>query len=90
MLNRFETMLRGSLISLIMTQTLELDSFNTSGTSTLTLITADVGKICDTYKSLNNIWSDPTSIGVALWLLERQLGIGFIGPAIPGLSKLMR
>ncbi|CCF40634.1 ABC transporter [Colletotrichum higginsianum] len=61
----------------------------------LTLVSTDVRTICKSFEAIHEVWANPIEIGIAIWLLQRQLGLGSIGPAITifvgtaKLSKLM-
>lgn len=78
------TMVRGILVSMICSATLGIDSSTASaeGSSTLTLTSSDVDKICGSFENIHELWANPIEIGIATWLLERQLGLGCIGPAV--------
>jgi len=77
-------MIRGSLVSLICQETLAISDTNIdkSGPATLTLMSSDVERICGSFENFHELWSGPIEVGIALWLLERQLSIGCIGPVI--------
>lgn len=36
--------------------------------------------ICLAFASIHEIWAVPVELGIALWLLERQLGLAFLAP----------
>lgn len=80
---RSVTMVRGILVSMICSSTLGMDSStaSTAGSSTLTLTSSDVDKICGSFEDIHELWANPIEIGIASWLLERQLGLGCVGPA---------
>ncbi len=33
------------------------------------------------FQTLHEIWAVPIELGIAIWLLQRQLGISFLAPA---------
>jgi hypothetical protein len=37
--------------------------------------------ICGGFQNLHEIWAVPVELGIALWLLQRQLGLSFLAPA---------
>ncbi|PNY23537.1 ABC transporter [Tolypocladium capitatum] len=78
------TMIRGALVSITCIQSLTLDASlaNSSGSATLTLTGPDVNTISLAFEFFHEIWACPIEIALAIWLLERQLGPGCIGPAI--------
>ncbi|KAK1993869.1 ABC transporter [Colletotrichum falcatum] len=77
------TMIRGSLVSLVMTKNLDFYPDSAVDSSVpLTLVSTDVRTICKSFEAIHEVWANPIEIGVAAWLLQRQLGLGSIGPAI--------
>lgn len=70
-------MMRGSLIPLIYEKTLQVDSTSTSKSTpsgTLTLVSTDIETISGGILLFHEIWSNILEIGIAIYLLERQLG----------------
>lgn len=57
-------------------------------------MSTDVDRICDTWLDIHDLWGSAIEAAIALWLLERQLGIAFISPALiacgecPGIAIL--
>ncbi|EFY90036.1 ABC multidrug transporter, putative [Metarhizium acridum CQMa 102] len=78
------TMIRGALISVISVQSLTLTGTTTqsSGPAVLTLTGPDVNAICASFHVFHELWANPIEIGFAIYLLERELGPGCIGPAV--------
>ncbi|RDW58727.1 hypothetical protein BP6252_13203 [Coleophoma cylindrospora] len=78
--NRVITMVRGCLVSLIYRQTLDLSSAALSGqsSSALTLMSADVQRVGSGMTALHELWASTLEIGIALWLLERELKISVL------------
>jgi ATP-binding cassette subfamily C (CFTR/MRP) protein 1 len=37
--------------------------------------------ICGGFQNLHEIWAVPVELGIALWLLQRELGLSFLAPA---------
>ncbi|KAL2883225.1 hypothetical protein SGCOL_001416 [Colletotrichum sp. CLE4] len=80
---RYITMIRGSLVSLIMSNNLELDMTKASDPSApLTLVSTDVRTICKSFEMIHEVWANPIEIGLAIWLLQQQLGLGSVGPGV--------
>ncbi|TWU71096.1 hypothetical protein ED733_000130 [Metarhizium rileyi] len=77
---RSVTMIRGLLISLVFNETIKLSAYSTAGSGTLTLITSDVDRICGAFENLHEIWANVVELGIAIWLLELELGLGCLGP----------
>lgn len=70
---RFITAIRGSLVSLIFRKSLELPK---SDMASLTLMSTDVERIVQGMQYVHEAFVSFFTLGVALWLLERQLGAG--------------
>ncbi|KAF4835570.1 ABC transporter atnG [Colletotrichum tropicale] len=94
-LYRFITMVRGSLASFVLSKNLDANAAAAEDSSAaLTLVSADVRNICRSFETLHEVWANPVEIAIAIWLLQRQLGLGSVGPAITiivctvGMSKL--
>lgn len=69
--------MRGSLIPLIYEKTLQVDSTSTSKSTpsgTLTLVSTDIETISGGILLFHEIWSNILEMGIAIYLLERQLG----------------
>ena len=74
---RAATMMRGSLIPLIYQKSLLLDSSASSTfspTAALTLVSTDIETITSGLVQVHETWSNLVEIGIAIYLLERQLG----------------
>jgi ABC-type bacteriocin/lantibiotic exporter with double-glycine peptidase domain len=74
-LDRFVTMLRGCLVSIIYNQTLKLDLKEASGGESLTLMSADVENIVRGFGLMHEAAANLVMAIVALGLLYRQLGL---------------
>lgn len=86
--------MRGSLIPLIYEKTLHIDSASSSRSTpsgTLTLVTTDIETISGGIMFFHETWGNLLEIGIAIYLLERQLGaacVMSVGFAI-GTSSLL-
>ncbi|OAL69956.1 multidrug resistance protein [Trichophyton violaceum] len=78
---RLITMLRSSLVPLIYTQTLHLDTSAVRDSAALTLMSVDIERISSGLRYFHEIWASPIDIGLALWLLQQQLGVAAVAPA---------
>ncbi|UNI24672.1 hypothetical protein JDV02_010402 [Purpureocillium takamizusanense] len=78
---RYMTMIRGALSALVMHETADLHNA-AAGSATVTLITSDVTRVADSFDALHEIWASILELFFAIWLLQRQLGLGSIGPLI--------
>ncbi|OLN96257.1 Multidrug resistance-associated protein 1-like protein 3 [Colletotrichum chlorophyti] len=82
-LYRFITMIRGSLVSMILSKNLDLvASTGTDASAPLTLVNADVKTIYRSFEAIHEVWANVIEISIAIWLLQRRLGLGSLGPAI--------
>lgn len=76
-------MIRGGLIVLIYQKVLETPSAAVGDSAAMSLIGTDVERICETwYLVLLESWASALQLGVAVWLLERQLGAVCVAPVI--------
>lgn len=81
------TMVRGILITMLYRKASSLSITETDPTNSLTLISADVERITQGWQTLHEIWANPIEIGLAIFLLERQLGISCTVPVCVALGK---
>ena len=102
MVYRFVTSVRGILVSMIYTKTVDLSITALDESAAITLMATDTGMyyfgllsavsysdvnschsetICLGFTNIHEIWAVPIELGIALWLLERQLGLAFLAPA---------
>ena len=94
---RFVVSVRGTLVSMIYTKTVDLSITSLDESAAVTLMasdtgwfsnstpilsfdTADLEAICEAFTLLHEFWAVPIELGIALWLLERQLGYAFFAP----------
>lgn len=78
---RFVTTVRGCLVGIIYTKTVDLSVISLDESAALTLMSNDAEAICQGFQSLHEIWAVPIELGIATWLLQRQLGVSFLGTA---------
>ncbi|KAH8701001.1 putative multidrug resistance-associated protein [Talaromyces proteolyticus] len=79
---RFVTSVRGSLISVIYAKTLDLSITALDESVAVTLMSSDTQSICNGFQMIHTFWAVPLEVGIALYLLARQLGLAWIMPAI--------
>lgn len=80
--NRLATMVRGTLVTAIYSQTLDLSITSLDESAAVTLMSSDVERICESLLPIHNIWSGPLEIGLAIWLLQREIGLALFGPLV--------
>lgn len=56
--------------------------------SSMTLMSADIERIVQGWESMHEIWSNITEIAIAIYLLERQLGVACVVPVAVAVRKL--
>ncbi|PYH94624.1 hypothetical protein BO71DRAFT_226685 [Aspergillus ellipticus CBS 707.79] len=78
---RFITLLRGTLISAIYQKTLTLNDVDAKK-ATVSLMSTDVEMACTGLEQSHEIYSSLLQIGIAIWLLERQVGVACVSPAV--------
>jgi ATP-binding cassette, subfamily C (CFTR/MRP), member 1 len=83
-------LIRGSLTTMIYSKVMDLDLRVVDDTVASTLMSVDVGRICMVVQEMHQVWANPIELGLAVWLLERQLGVPCVMPVILalGISKL--
>lgn len=77
--NRSIAMIRGALIAAIYTQTLSLP-INLDESAAVTLMSSDVERICVALQPIHDLWASPLEIALAIWLLQKEIGIALLGP----------
>jgi ATP-binding cassette subfamily C (CFTR/MRP) protein 1 len=82
LLNRSITRIRGGLVSLVYTKTLDLSLTALDESAALTLISADVQRITDALIYLHDSWGAMIDIGIAVFLLCNSLGLARVAPAM--------
>jgi len=80
---RLMAMIRGGLISLIYRKGLQLPSSGASDSPVMTLIATDVERICEIWHlMILEVVPGSIQLGIAVWLLQRQLGAVCVAPVI--------
>ena len=78
---RFITILRGTLLSVIHRKALQLSDVEAKK-ATVALMSTDVEMACTGLEQLHEVYFSLLQIGIATWLLERQVGAACVSPAI--------
>ncbi|PWY74368.1 putative ABC multidrug transporter [Aspergillus heteromorphus CBS 117.55] len=78
---RFITLLRGTLISAIYQKAFTLNDADAKK-ATISLMSTDVEMACTGLEQFHEIYFSLLQIGLAIWLLERQVGVACVSPAI--------
>lgn len=72
---RFITMIRGGLISMLYSKATEVAIVDVDTASSITLMSADVERIVTGMETGHELWANSLEIAIAMYLLERQLGV---------------
>jgi ABC-type siderophore export system fused ATPase/permease subunit len=80
-------MVRAGLISILYWKTTLLAEENVKEGAILTLMGTDVERIVDSFRSLHEIWASIIEIAVALYLLQHQVYLACLVPAILSLGE---
>ncbi|KAL8732959.1 MAG: hypothetical protein Q9166_002357 [cf. Caloplaca sp. 2 TL-2023] len=72
---RAVTMARGGLISMMFAKTPSIKANAADPASSLTLMSADIERIWHGWQTMHEIWANTIEVAVAIFLLERQLGV---------------
>ncbi|RAH80143.1 P-loop containing nucleoside triphosphate hydrolase protein [Aspergillus japonicus CBS 114.51] len=86
---RFVIGVRGALLATVYSQTLEHGAADQGCTSALTLLGTDVERIATGLRDVHEIWASPIDIGLAVWLLGRQLAVSCIVPVVLSLLCIL-
>ncbi|KAJ5140959.1 hypothetical protein N7448_004367 [Penicillium atrosanguineum] len=78
---RFNTTVRAGLISLVYRQTTKMHAAEFKSRSAITLMGTDVERIVQKFRNIHEIWVTPVEAVIAIFLLERQLGVVCLIPA---------
>ncbi|KAK4500247.1 hypothetical protein PRZ48_008436 [Zasmidium cellare] len=79
-MHRMVTKIRGIIITAVHSKALTLDSSKLGDNTALTLISADVNRICSSLQDIDQIFAAPVEVGVAMYLLQRQIGVSCVAP----------
>ncbi|KAI8314363.1 ABC transporter FUM19 [Colletotrichum sp. SAR11_240] len=79
---RFQSLLRAYLISAIYRKTAEIQHVGDGDSAAVTLMGADVERVYTGLRLMHEVWANAIQIGLASWLLQRQLGLAFLAPLV--------
>lgn len=80
-------MMRGGLVGIIFRTMLESRIGNTPESAALTLMSTDVERIAETWSFVNEIWANLIQALIAVWLLEKQVGVVCVYPVLISFGK---
>lgn len=80
-------MVRGGLISMLYHKATDLSITTVDPSASLTLMSADIERITNGWTTMHEIWANLVEISVAVYLLERQLGVACVIPVAVAIGK---
>ncbi|KAJ5160374.1 uncharacterized protein N7482_007378 [Penicillium canariense] len=83
------TMVRGILVTMLYKKASSLTLNEADPANSLTLMSADVERITQGWQTMHEIWANSAEIGLAIYLLDRQLGISCVVPVCVALVALV-
>jgi ATP-binding cassette subfamily C (CFTR/MRP) protein 1 len=84
---RFITMLRGSLVSLILEKTFRLQFGTEAASAAVTHMSTDIDSISQGLENLHDIWASVVELGVGAYMLSRYAGAATFLIIIPALGR---
>ena len=81
-------MIRAGLISMVYSQTVGMTTTALIDSEAITLMGTDVERIVSNLRNIHEIWASVLEVGVAIWLLEREIWISCIIPLIISIGDL--
>ncbi|KAJ6043571.1 uncharacterized protein N7446_001769 [Penicillium canescens] len=82
-------MMRSGLISMIYDQTIGTTAGDLNDSAAITLMGTDVERIVANLKNMHEAWASIIELGVAVWLLEREVGVACLIPLIISLGCVL-
>lgn len=86
---RLIVMIRGGLISMLYRDVLNMDTFESSKSSPVALISMDMEKIAFGLQTLHQTWAGLLEFAMAIWLLQRQIGLAVVGSIMTSLGEFL-
>jgi ATP-binding cassette, subfamily C (CFTR/MRP), member 1 len=84
---RLMTMIRGAMVDLIYSTTLNLDTSTARESAALTLMSTDIDRIASGLEVFDSLWASPIEIALSGYLLYDRTGLAFIAPIIISLRE---
>jgi len=83
------TMARAGLVSIIYDKIARLNIKDLDPATSMTLMSADMERIVQGWQTMHEIWSNIIEVGLAIYLLERQLGVACVVPVAVSIVSLL-
>lgn len=74
--------MRGCLVAAVYEKTTEIDPALYDMSAPMTLVSTDMDRIMLGCKDIHEVWANTLQVGIAIWLLYRELGIACVAPAV--------
>ncbi|KAF4630786.1 hypothetical protein G7Y89_g7350 [Cudoniella acicularis] len=74
------TMARGGMIAMLFSKTVNLSVSAIDPSASVTLMSADIERIATGWQTIHDMWANVIEIGLAIYLLYRQLGVACAVP----------
>ncbi|KAK9777262.1 putative ATP-binding cassette transporter [Seiridium cardinale] len=87
--NRTIASIRSCLIAMIYRHTTGLKATELKDTAIVTLMGTDVERIAQALRLIHELWASILEVGIALWLLQRQMSWAFLVPLIITLASVL-
>ncbi|MCJ1354151.1 MAG: hypothetical protein MMC33_004138 [Icmadophila ericetorum] len=82
-------MVRGCLTSAIYRKSTDISITALDNSIVVTLISTDINKIQDGLGIVHEVWSNAAEIGIATWLLQREIGLACLVPLVVAILSAM-
>ncbi|KAG8161209.1 hypothetical protein KVR01_009473 [Diaporthe batatas] len=83
------TMARGQLISMLYDKATDISITTADPTAALTLMSADIERIDTGWRTAHDVWANLVEIAIAIFLLERQLGVACLIPVAAAIFSII-
>ena len=83
-------MMRGALVGIIYDKTLDLESTASEDSAAVTLMSTDIDRIALGFSRAHEIWASALEVVLAVWLLEKQIGIACLAPVVIALGEHLK
>ncbi|KAK4133595.1 P-loop containing nucleoside triphosphate hydrolase protein [Trichocladium antarcticum] len=83
------TMLRGGLVPMLYRKTGLVSLKDVDPAASMTLMSADIERIVQGWQTMHEIWANAIEVGIAIYLLEQQLGVACAVPVAVSIFSLL-
>ncbi len=80
-------MVRAGLVSMIYRKTGALNLKDVDPATSMTLMSADMERIVQGWQTMHEVWGNAIEVGIAIYLLEKQLGVACAVPVAVSIRK---